>query len=83
MTTTSPSKAGGLDGFFKITERGSTVAREFRGGLVTFLTMSYIIVLNPLILGFIPDSEGNFLAEATGPGPTCRRSRRPLRSSPE
>ena len=61
MTTTSPSKAGGLDGFFKITERGSTVAREFRGGLVTFLTMSYIIVLNPLILGFIPDSEGNFL----------------------
>ena len=68
MTTTSPSRAGGIDGFFKITERGSTVAREFRGGLVTFLTMSYIIVLNPLILGFIPDSEGNFLAGGPGDG---------------
>ncbi len=68
VTTTSPSRAGGLDGFFKITERGSTVAREFRGGLVTFLTMSYIIVLNPLILGFIPDSEGNFLGGGDGTG---------------
>ena len=68
MTTTSPSRAGGIDGFFRITERGSTVAREFRGGLVTFLTMSYIIVLNPLILGFIPDSEGNFLGGGPGDG---------------
>lgn len=68
VTTTSPSRAGGLDGFFKITERGSTVGREFRGGLVTFLTMSYIIVLNPLILGFIPDSEGNFLGGGDGTG---------------
>jgi AGZA family xanthine/uracil permease-like MFS transporter len=36
---------------FKISERGSTVGRELRGGLVTFVTMSYIVVLNPLILG--------------------------------
>ncbi|MEJ2858300.1 MULTISPECIES: NCS2 family permease [unclassified Saccharothrix] len=41
----------GLDGFFKISERGSTVGREVRGGLVTFVTMAYIVVLNPLILG--------------------------------
>jgi adenine/guanine/hypoxanthine permease len=68
MTTTSPPRPGGIDGFFKITERGSTVASEFRGGLVTFLTMSYIIVLNPLILGFIPDSEGNFLGGGPGDG---------------
>ncbi len=39
---------GGLDRYFKITERGSTVGREVRGGLVTFFTMAYIIVLNPL-----------------------------------
>ena len=26
------------------------MAREVRGGLVTFFTMSYILVLNPLIL---------------------------------
>jgi len=39
-----------LDRFFHITERGSTVAREVRGGLVTFFTMAYILVLNPLVL---------------------------------
>jgi adenine/guanine/hypoxanthine permease len=62
-----PSR-GGVDGFFRITERGSTVGREIRGGIVTFLTMAYIIVLNPLILGFIPDSEGNFLGGGAGDG---------------
>src|SRR3954470_4156887 len=40
-----------LDRFFKISERGSTPAREVRGGLVTFVTMAYIVVLNPLIIG--------------------------------
>jgi len=49
----------GLDRFFKLTERGSTVGREVRGGLVTFVTMSYIVVLNPLILGsFSPTGPG-------------------------
>ncbi|HET8641910.1 MAG TPA: hypothetical protein VFM37_08225, partial [Pseudonocardiaceae bacterium] len=43
--------ASGLDRWFKITERGSTYATELRGGLVTFFTMAYIIVLNPLIIG--------------------------------
>jgi AGZA family xanthine/uracil permease-like MFS transporter len=59
---------GGIDGYFRITERGSSVGREVRGGIVTFLTMAYIIVLNPLILGFIPDSEGNFLGGGAGDG---------------
>lgn len=40
-----------LDKFFQISKRGSTLAREFRGGLVTFFTMAYIVILNPLILG--------------------------------
>jgi AGZA family xanthine/uracil permease-like MFS transporter len=40
-----------LDRFFKISERGSTPGREVRGGLVTFVTMAYIVVLNPLIIG--------------------------------
>jgi AGZA family xanthine/uracil permease-like MFS transporter len=45
--------AGGsaLERFFEISERGSTVGSEVRGGLVTFVAMSYIVVLNPLILG--------------------------------
>ncbi len=40
-----------LDRFFKISERGSTPATEVRAGLVTFLTMAYILFVNPQILG--------------------------------
>ncbi len=58
----------GIDGFFRISERGSTVGREVRGGLVTFFTMAYIIVLNPLILGFAADKDGNFLGGGNGDG---------------
>ena len=52
MSTASATNAqlSPLDRFFKISQRGSTVAREVRGGLVTFFSMSYILVLNPLIL---------------------------------
>jgi AGZA family xanthine/uracil permease-like MFS transporter len=50
-----------LDSFFKITERGSTVGREIRGGFVTFFTMAYIVALNPLILGGVTDSTGAYL----------------------
>ncbi|MDP5226400.1 MULTISPECIES: NCS2 family permease [Arthrobacter] len=39
-----------LDRYFKISERGSTYSREIRGGFATFFAMSYIVVLNPLIL---------------------------------
>src|SRR4051794_12926535 len=64
--TTAPSS--GLDRFFKISERGSTVGTEVRGGLVTFFTMAYIIVLNPLILGFAADEDGKFLGGGDGTG---------------
>ena len=40
----------GLDRYFSISARRSTVTRELRGGLVTFFTMAYIVVLNPIIL---------------------------------
>src|SRR3954454_14630907 len=56
-----------VDKFFNITERGSTVGREARGGLVTFFTMAYIIVLNPLILGFAKDGDGQLLGGGTVP----------------
>ena len=42
---------GGLDGFFKITERGSTTRIEIFAGLTTWLTMAYILFVNPAILG--------------------------------
>jgi adenine/guanine/hypoxanthine permease len=50
-----------LDRYFSISERGSTVVRELRGGLVTFVTMVYIVVLNPLIIGTVPDKDGQLL----------------------
>ena len=56
-----PQDRGALDRFFQISERGSTVGREMRGGLVTFFTMAYIVVLNPLIIGTPPDGNGHFL----------------------
>ena len=36
--------------FFDLDGRGTTVAREARGALATFLTMAYILVANPAIL---------------------------------
>ena len=49
-----------LDKYFKITQRGSTLGREIRGGVVTFFTMAYIVALNPLILA-TTDSTGAFI----------------------
>ena len=54
-----------LDSFFKISERGSTLSREIRGGFVTFFTMAYIVALNPLILGGVKDSTGRYLGGGT------------------
>ncbi len=59
--------SGGLDRYFKISQRGSTVGRELRGGVVTFFTMAYIIVLNPLILGYATDVDGQALGGGTDP----------------
>jgi AGZA family xanthine/uracil permease-like MFS transporter len=50
-----------FDAFFKISARGSTVEREVRGGLATFFTMAYIVVLNPLIVGTAADADGAVL----------------------
>ncbi|WP_081239431.1 NCS2 family permease [Streptomyces viridosporus] len=73
MSTSAPAKAptpeqpgsgsalGALDRYFKISERGSTLAREIRGGFATFFAMAYIIVLNPIILGSAKDMYGNQL----------------------
>ncbi|WP_031478836.1 NCS2 family permease [Streptomyces bicolor] len=73
MPTSAPAKVpapeqpgagpayGALDRFFKISERGSTLPREIRGGFATFFAMAYIIVLNPIILGSAKDMYGNQL----------------------
>ncbi|MEV6742097.1 NCS2 family permease [Streptomyces sp. NPDC051104] len=73
MPTSAPAKAsapqqpgtrppsGALDRYFEISERGSTLSREIRGGFATFFAMAYIIVLNPIILGSAKDMYGHHL----------------------
>jgi AGZA family xanthine/uracil permease-like MFS transporter len=50
----------GLDRYFEVSVRRSSVGREIRGGLTTFFTMAYIVVLNPIILSNA-DINGNSL----------------------
>ena len=54
----------GLDRYFGISARHSTTTREVRGGLTTFFTMAYIVVLNPIILSGA-DVDGNSLPFAS------------------
>lgn len=53
------NKGGKLDHFFQISQRGSTIGREVRGGFVTFFAMAYILVLNPIILNEALPKEGS------------------------
>lgn len=39
-----------LDKFFKLKENGTNIKTEFIAGLTTFITMAYIIIVNPKIL---------------------------------
>lgn len=52
------SFSGRVDRYFKISERRSTFATEVRGGIATFFAMSYIVVLNPLVLSGMDSSGG-------------------------
>ncbi|MDO8685878.1 MAG: NCS2 family permease [Clostridiales bacterium] len=40
-----------MDKFFQLTERGTKFRTEVIAGLTTFITMAYIIFVNPIILG--------------------------------
>ena len=57
--------ASGVDRWFSMSARGSNYSREIRGGVVTFFTMAYIVVLNPLIIGTAKDMNGNFVGGGT------------------
>ncbi|GLU90456.1 NCS2 family permease [Agromyces sp. NBRC 114283] len=71
MTTTTPTAdtpqqtpKNAFDRFFEITARGSSVGTEIRGGIVTFVTMAYIVILNPIILSSGVDVDGDQLGFA-------------------
>ena len=55
-----------MDKLFKLKQNGTTVRTEIIAGLTTFMTMAYIIALNPnLIVGFGQGAFGGFGADAT------------------
>ncbi|KIF71045.1 MFS transporter [Streptomyces sp. AcH 505] len=58
-----PAGRSWLDRYFHITHRGSTVSRELRGGVTTFMAMAYILLLNPLILSG-KDAAGDSLSRS-------------------
>ncbi|GAX55802.1 MULTISPECIES: NCS2 family permease [Streptomyces] len=60
--TRVPAGRSWLDRYFHISQRGSTVAREVRGGVTTFMAMAYILLLNPLILSG-KDAAGHTLGQ--------------------
>ena len=57
-TPTTQQPKNRFDRFFEITARGSTIGTEIRGGVVTFVAMAYIVILNPIILSSGTDVAG-------------------------
>jgi len=54
-----------MENIFRLKENGTTVRTELVAGLTTFMTMAYIIALNPnLIVGFGRGAFGGFGADA-------------------
>ncbi|MFY9744268.1 MAG: NCS2 family permease [Candidatus Sulfotelmatobacter sp.] len=49
-TTIPVPRKSFVDRYFKLTENHSSVKQEMLGGLTTFVTMAYIIIVNPQIL---------------------------------
>jgi AGZA family xanthine/uracil permease-like MFS transporter len=65
MTTTTPSGlAAALDRAFGLSARGTTVRTELVAGATTFMTMAYILFVNPAILGKVADFDGTKLGFA-------------------
>ena len=50
--------AARLDRFFELTPRETTVRTELLAGATTFMTMAYILFVNPAILSAVPDANG-------------------------
>jgi AGZA family xanthine/uracil permease-like MFS transporter len=64
QTTPSTGFRGRVDRYFGLTERGATIGGEVRAGVVTFVAMAYIVVLNPIILSGGTDVAGDNLGFA-------------------
>ncbi|GGI94250.1 guanine permease [Shewanella hanedai] len=54
-----------MDKYFLLSERGATVKNEIYAGIITFLAMSYILAVNPAILGSIDGIDKGAIFTAT------------------
>lgn len=65
------NKSNGLESFFGLTENGTNVRTEVLAGVTTFVTMAYILFVNPIILGDAGMDKGAvFMATALAAGLT-------------
>jgi adenine/guanine/hypoxanthine permease len=64
VATGVSARRRGWESYFKIRERDTTVRTELIAGLTTFMTMAYILFVNPNILTALPDSTGTQLDRA-------------------
>ena len=53
--------SAGLARYFRVADRGSTVRTEIVAGVTTWLTMAYILFVNPAALGQVKDQAGTTL----------------------
>ena len=54
--------ASAISRFFELESRQTTVVREFRGAVATFLTMAYILAVNPNILSAAKMDQSSVVA---------------------
>nr|WP_228481482.1 NCS2 family permease [Vibrio fluminensis] len=65
-STLKEQKSGSvLESIFKISERKTTISTELYAGFITFLAMTYILAVNPAILGGIPGMDKGAVFTAT------------------
>ena len=60
-----------MENYFQLKQHGTNVKREILAGLTTFLTMAYILAVNPTMLGQIGNgmtAEAVFTATAIASG---------------
>ena len=54
-------RAGFLDRLFHLTEHGTDIKTEIIAGITTFMTMAYILIVNPSILSAAGMDKGAVL----------------------
>ena len=62
-TNNSPASTNILEKWFHLSEQGTTIKRELLAGLTTFVSMAYILFVNPSVLGMAGMNKGAVLRQ--------------------